>query len=134
MSKKIIVRLIAFVELLIGLSTLFGLIKYSLLLVSKKPINVFVFVLLSSAISTVIGLGLINYREWARNLLVFFSGYVILTKILILSGLLRFSGEIITVIPATLKNCISILYHSFVIIFFNQRVIKKYFSKNESKV
>ena len=129
LSKKITIRLIAFVELLIGLSTLFGLISYSLLSMSKKSLNVFIFVLLSSAISTIIGLGLLNYREWSRILIVFFSGYVILIKILIVAGLLRFNGEIITFIPISFKNCVSILYLGFIVVFFNQKTVKAYFTK-----
>lgn len=129
LSEKITIRLVAFIELLIGLSMSFGLLAYSLLSISKKPLNVFIFVLLSATISTIIGAGLLNYREWSRNLLVFFSGYVILTKILIIAGLLRFNGEIIAVIPAGFKNCISILYHGFVILFFNHKTVKGYFAK-----
>lgn len=129
LSKKTTIRSVAFAELLIGLFTLFGLITYSLLSISKKPLNVFIFVLFSSAISTIIGLGLLNYREWSRNLLVFFSGYVFLTKILIVAGLLRFNGEIITFIPTGLKNCISILYHGCIIVFFNHKTVKAYFAK-----
>ena len=129
LSEKTTIRLIAFMELLIGLCTLFGLLTYSLLSISKKPLNVFIFVLLSATISTIIGSGLLNYREWSRNLLVFFSGYVILTKILIVAGLLRFNGEIITFIPTGFKNCISILYHGFIVIFFNQKTVKGYFAK-----
>lgn len=128
-GEKYTIRLIAFIELLIGLFTLFGIITYSLLSISKKPLNVYIFVLLSSSVSSIIGTGLLNYRAWSRNLLLFFSGYVILTKILIAAGLLRFNGEIVTYIPADIKNCISILYHGFVILFFNQKTVKAYFAK-----
>ena len=132
-GKKTTIRLIAFVELLIGLSTLFGLITYSLLLISKKPLNVFIFVLLSSVISIIIGLGLLNYREWSRIFLVFFSGYVILTKILVLANVLYFKGEIITFFPGDLKNYISIIYHCFITLFFTQQTVKDQFIKNESR-
>ena len=129
MIDKRVIMSIAFIELLIGLSTLSGLVTYSLLSISKKPLNVFIFVLLSSAISTIIGSGLLNYREWSRNLLLFFSGYIIITKVLIIAGLLMFNGEIITFIPAGFKNCISILYHGFIILFFNQKTVRGYFTK-----
>ena len=131
MSNERIVKIIGYIELLIGLITAASLIVFSSLSISEKPLNVFIFVITSSIVSILLGLGLLDYQEWARQLIIFFSGYVIITKILILFELLYFSGEIITVVPAELKNCLSLLYHSWVILFFNQKQLNKIFKKSD---
>ena len=128
MAAKRIIKIIAFIELLIGLSTVFGLTTYTVLSLSTKPLNVFIFVLLCAVISSMIGAGLFDRREWARVLLVFFSGYVIITKAMVFAGLLQFNGEIMTFIPAGLKNCASVLYHGFVLIFFTRKSVKGRFA------
>ena len=129
MKYKIIIKAVAVIEFLIGSSTLLGLISYSLLSILRKPLSVFIFVLISSAISISIGLGLFNHKEWARKTLIFFAGYIILTKLMTFSNLLQFTGEIITFIPAGFKNSISILYHSLIVLFFNQAAVKENFKK-----
>lgn len=122
-AKKTTIRLIAFVELLLGLSTLLG----SLLLISKKPLNVFMFLVLASFISITIGLGLLNYRGWSRILLLFFFGYVILTKILIFANVLYFEEKIMMFLPGNLQHYVSIIYHGFVMLFFTQQTVKDEF-------
>lgn len=129
MNNKIIIKTIASLEMLIGLVTLSGISIYALFAISKKPINVFLFVLISSLLSTTIGLGLLNYKNWARTLIIFFSGYVLITKILILTGLMRFNGEILTAIPSDLKSMVSIFYHTFIMFFFNRQAVKGIFAK-----
>ena len=129
MKHKIIIKIIAIIELLIGSTTFLSLLTYSLFSVSQKPFNIFIFVLISSLISILVGLGLINHKDWTRKVLIFFSGYIVLTKILIFLNLLQFTGEIIIFIPTGIKNSISILYHSMIIIFFNQKTVKKIFVK-----
>ena len=129
MTKKTIriIALIAFVELAIGISTIIGLLTSASLHLSKKPANVFIFVILSAMISTAIGIGLFKCREWARTAIVFFSGYIILTKVLVFAGLMHFNGEIIAFIPTDLKNYISIAYHAFLFIFFSRKSAKIHF-------
>ncbi|MBN1526602.1 MAG: hypothetical protein JW919_03345 [Candidatus Omnitrophica bacterium] len=127
MTEKRIVKMVAFIEILIGLITMIGILTYKSLSMSTKPLNVFVFVLVTAAASFALGLGLLNQRPWARTLLIFFSGYILLTKAMIALDLLRFNGEIVTSIPAGLKNAVSILYHLFIIWLLNQRVVKKLF-------
>jgi hypothetical protein len=119
---------ISCVEMLIGASTVTGLLASAAMAAQKKPANVFLFVLVSAAASFIIGAGLFRRKEWARMPLVFFSGYIILTKMLVFTGLMKFSGEIITFIPADLKNLISILYHFFVVVYFTRMSIKKEFT------
>ncbi|MDB4349591.1 hypothetical protein OAA99_01400 [Omnitrophica bacterium] len=121
------VELIGFIELLIGLTTVLFVTLFDLFSVVEKPLSVFIFVTLSSVISAVIGFGILRYKNWARILLVFFSGYVIILKILIYLGIVQFSGEIITVPPSYIKDFVSILYHAFIIIILNNKdIISKF--------
>jgi hypothetical protein len=121
------VNIIAVTELLIGLSTISSLITSSLLDACKKPLNVFLFVLVASMTSIAIGMGLFKRWRWAWLLLVFFSGYIVLTKVLLLFGLLIFNGEIITFIPSDIKNYISIFYHAFVVVYFTRKNVRRQF-------
>ena len=126
MTKKI-VNLIAAVELLIGLVTISSLVISSALFYSRKPLNVMAFVLATSVTSIVIGVGLFKRWRWAWLLIVFFSGYIVLTKVLLLFGLLIFTGEIITFIPMDTKNYISIFYHAFIVFYFTKRLVRSQF-------
>jgi hypothetical protein len=128
MVKKII-RIIAFVEIAIGLYTIVGLIASAWFSFPTKPLNVFIFVMISAATSIVLGAGLFNYKEKARMLLIFFSGYVALTKILIFLNLLKLCCEITVLIPVHVKNSVSVIYHFLLIIFFTRPEVKSYFNK-----
>lgn len=126
---KITVKMIAVLELLIGFSTICGPTAYAILDISKKPPSVFIFILLAGIVSSLIGIGLFNYKQWARVLLVFFSGYVIIIKIMISANLLHLDGAILTFPSASLKNCVSVIYHGFVIFFLTNKTVKGYFVK-----
>ena len=128
MLTKRLIKAIGCIEVLIGLTTVIGLVTYAFMSISTKPLNVFVFVLVTAAASFTLGLGLLNHQPWARTLLVFFSGYIVLTKAMIAFDLLRFNGEIVTSIPAGVKNATSVLYHGFIIWFLSRRPVKKLFS------
>lgn len=129
MKYKTLIRVISFIELFIGLATIVGLIVSSFIFISTKPVNVFVFVLISSLISVAIGWGLFYYREWARKVLLFFSTYIVLTKILIFFNLISFNGEIITFFSTGAKNFISITYHILIIMILSQPATKRNFLK-----
>lgn len=129
MTTKHIIRAVAFVELLIGLSTIFSLTTLTLLSISTKPLNVFIFVTISATISAALGIGIFKYKENARSLLVFFSGYVVLTKILIFSNLMHLCCDIVTFVSPDFKNSISIAYHLLIIFFFTRNNVKKFFIK-----
>jgi hypothetical protein len=121
------VNIVAAIELLIGLVTVSSLVISTTLLLSRKPFNVFSFVLATSVTSIAIGIGLFKRWRWAWLLIVFFSGYIVLTKVLLLFGLLIFTGEIITFIPMELKNYISIFYHGFVFFYFIRKNVRNQF-------
>lgn len=122
-----VIHAVAAIEVLIGLVTVVGLLTSRWLSFALKPINLFIYVLISALASIAIGIGIFNRREPARYLLVFFSGYVILIKLMIFAGLIVFSRDIIRFIPAGTKNYISVLYHSFLVVFFTLPSVKEYF-------
>ena len=129
MGPKIIITLYAAIEILIGVTTLVASNAICLMASYCKPLNVAVFVYSSSIVSTVLGVGLLKFKNWARTLLIFFSGYILLTKLLIFGGLLVFNGELLTYIPRDTKNIISIIYHASIIVTFTRYSIKKCFAE-----
>lgn len=129
MLPKLLIIGIASVELAIGITTLAGVAFYGLLGLSTKSASVALFVISSNLVSIALGAGLLNYRSWARVFLLFFSGYVILTKLFIFAGLIKLNGEIFLLLPGNLKDIISVLYHTFILISLNQRRTKTLFSK-----
>ena len=118
---------IGFVELVIGAVTFCFVILFDIFSVAEKPAGIFAFVIISAAISAMLGYGILHYKKWARIMLIFFSGYVISLKILLFLGAVQFIGEIIKIPPPYMKDTISLVYHAAVIIFLlNRKVIKKF--------
>ncbi|MDD5438735.1 MAG: hypothetical protein PHS37_00940 [Candidatus Omnitrophica bacterium] len=121
MVRRGIIRLISVIEMSIGGMTIFGLFTAPLMFSISKPSNVFLFVMITALASLALGIGLFGYRAWARTLLIFFSGYIVLTKVLVLLNLLYFTCEFITAIPEGVKNIISISYHTFLVLFLSAK-------------
>jgi len=117
--RKIILITIGVIEILIGIVTLIGCFAvqtWGVYGVSGKPENVYIFVMATAGVSFILGIGILLGKEWARKLLMFFSGYIVITKLLIFSGLLSFTGQIMIVIPAGTKDLISLIYHALLVI------------------
>ena len=118
--KVLIKTIIAWIEILIGATTLIisSMVQFTGAFTAQpKPTNVYIFVILTAIMAVAFGVGLLYDGKWAVRLLIFFSGYVILTKILVYAGLLSFKGALITIVPTAFKDGISVLYHSVLIIF-----------------
>ena len=118
--KVLIKTIIAWIEILIGAVTLISssMVQFTGVFAAQpKPANVYIFVVLTAIMAVAFGVGLLYDGKWAVRLLIFFSGYVILTKILAYTGLLSFKGAIITIVPVAFKDGVSILYHSILIVF-----------------
>ncbi len=124
-NSKIIIRTVAIIEILIGLSISLGFIIASLITPPGRPKTVYGFVVLTSLISVIIGIGLFKYKNWGRQFLIFFAGYVIFTKFLLFSNLVEFTGNTIKVMSIEFKDVLSFIYHIAILIIFNLRVIKK---------
>lgn len=127
MSKKYIVITIGCIEISIGAITMAALVFSSLFFRQPKPPNVFMFVLGSAVVSSFLGFGLLRFSDFFRKLLIFFSGYVILTKIMVYIGILQFTGEIVTLVSDPVKNSISIAYHALVIFTLHHPSFKRLF-------
>lgn len=115
------------IEIIIGLVTIASLLVAKVFFDAAKPLPVFLFVFSSAAVSSVLGIGILRYRLLARNLLMFFAGYIVLTKILIFCGLIILPPPFETLIPPSVKNIISLFYHVAIIAFFGSEKMRSYF-------
>lgn len=128
MKPKQNILLIGLIEIVIGSVTLASLLKPLIedgLL--PKPPNVMVFVIVSSLISISLGMGLIFRWHYARKLLMFFAGWVILSKMLVFSEIISLCCALETKIAPDIKNGISIAYHAFIILYLHKPAVKKEF-------
>jgi len=129
---RILIRLAGLIELTIGLVSIVFVTFFDIFGIVEKPSAVFIFVIMSAFASTAIGFGILSYKNWARVLLVFFSGYVIILKVLMYLGVMQFSGEILSVLPRFVKDPISILYHMSLMIFLtNSSVIARFINRKK---
>ncbi|OGW75921.1 MAG: hypothetical protein A2Z72_08775 [Omnitrophica bacterium RBG_13_46_9] len=122
---------IGFIEVIIGISTMLGLFFSFFFALSKKSPNIFMFVLISALISTYLGFGLLRLKNLARRLLIFFSGWVVLTKLLVFMGILQLHGALLTTISNPVKNTVSVIYHITVIALLNHSTFKDVFRIKE---
>jgi hypothetical protein len=116
------------IEILIGAVTLIALLISLILGRSTKPFEVLIFVLTTSIISLSLGIGILKHRLTSYHLLLFLAAVIVLSKILIFANIINLNGALETTIPSPMKNTISILYHSLLIMYFNRPKIKEYFS------
>jgi hypothetical protein len=114
-------------EIAIGSATLASIYDAYLVSGITKPFNVLVFVVVSSLISVTLGIGIIKKNRLARKLLLFFAGWVILSKILILGNIISLCCALETSTPAYVKNAVSICYHLVLILYLRRPLIKKEF-------
>jgi hypothetical protein len=124
-NSKIIIRVVAVIEILIGLSISLSFIIASLISPPGRPKTVYGFVVITSLISVIIGVGLFKYKNWGRQFLIFFAGYIIFTKFLLFSNLVEFTGNTIKFMAINLKDVLSFIYHCSILIIFNLKDIKK---------
>ncbi|MFH1753301.1 MAG: hypothetical protein ABH875_03865 [Candidatus Omnitrophota bacterium] len=125
-ARDAAIDIVGAIELLLGLMTILFVILFDLFSVVEKPTGVFIFVIASATMSSLLGYGILNHRRWARILILFFSGYVIMLKILLYLDVIRFTGEILK-IPTYLRDTSSIMYHIFIILFFTDRRVASKF-------
>jgi hypothetical protein len=124
-NSRLVIRAVAIIEILIGLSISLSFIIASLITPPGRPKTVYGFVVLTSLISVIIGIGLFKYKNWGRQFLIFFAGYVIFTKFLLFSNLVEFTGNTIKAMPVELKDVLSLIYHVVILTVFNLKAIKK---------
>lgn len=121
--------IVGIIEIFIGLITLIAIAGSLFLGKSTKPPEVFIFVFITSIISCSLGIGILKRNLTSYHLLLFFATVVILTKLLIFAKIITLSGALETIIPQSLKNIISVIYHSSIIWYFSRSEIKKQFGE-----
>ena len=119
--------IIGTIEILIGLITVLLNIVTLLLLANDKSPNVLAFVIIAGCLSTLIGVGLLKFHKKAYDLLLYFSSVIILSKVLIIFGIIQLNGALETTVPGPVKSSISILYHSFILYYLKRPDIKSIF-------
>jgi len=123
--NRMIIRAIAIMEILLGAVISSSFIVASVAAPLGRPKIVYGFVIVASLISIVIGVGLFQYRNWGRKTLIFFAGYVILTKFLIVSHLIIFTGNTVEFVSVDVKDITSLMYHTGILIVLNLKSIKR---------
>ncbi|MFH0877795.1 MAG: hypothetical protein V1863_06210 [Candidatus Omnitrophota bacterium] len=129
MRTKKGILLFGLVEIAIGTITLTAVLQSHIAHTSLKPLNVFAFVLVSSLISLALGSGILLRLPYARKWLMFFAGWVILSKVLIFARIITLNGALETTVSPDLKNIISIIYHALVMLYFHRPSVKARFEE-----
>ena len=127
MKHNKILFAIALIEILIGIITFLAVFLSLVLSSNTKSPNVLIFVIVASLISTLLGMGILQHKKIACDLLIYFSSVVLLSKVLIFADILALNGTLETTLHPNLKNAMSILYHAFVIFYLNRKEIKESF-------
>ena len=94
---------------------------------SKIPVNVFLFIIITSIISFGLGIGILTSNRHARHMLLFFAVMIILSKILIFAGIISLAGALESNIPDQIINTLSMFYHAAILIYFNTPKVRKRF-------
>jgi len=133
MKPKAGIKIFALIEIIIGAATFVSVTLTVIQSMSVKPFEVIIFVLTTSLISFILGLGILKQSALSYYFLLYFSSIIILSKILIFAKIISLSGELETRIPSAFKNFVSIAYHGLLIYYFTRDSIKKaFFTKNKS--
>ena len=117
------------IEILIGSVTLLSNFVTVLLGVNNKTPNVLLFVVVTGAVSTLIGVGILKLKKSAYQLLLYFSSIIVLSKLLIFLGIIHLNGALETTVPAPIKRMLSVGYHLAIILYLNKPGIKRIFDK-----
>ena len=121
-------------EITIGSITLLTVAISLIWGISPKPYNVLLFILFSAFVSLVLGFGIWAYNYRAYSLLLYFVSLIILSKILIFSNIITLSGALETKIPSSIKDVISLIYHSSIMYYFNHKSVKNHFIPSKQGV
>ena len=122
-----LVWLIGTIEIFIGGITLLATGLSLLFSTSSKPPNVLFFVMATASISTYLGIGILNLKKRAYELLIYFASVILLSKALIFMNIIYLNNALETSIPSPIKNGISIFYHASLIFYLTKSDVKKIF-------
>jgi hypothetical protein len=121
------VLIIGMIEILTGSVTILAnFITLAFSLNTKSP-SILFFVIVAGIVSILIGIGILRFKKFAYWLLFYFSSVVLLSKVLILMGVMQLNGALETSVPGPLKNIASIVYHCYVIFYLSKSGVKQIF-------
>ena len=123
--------LIGIIEILVGGITLLATLATLLFSSTPKTPNVLCFVVITSIISTLLGIGIIRIHKTAYELLIYFSSVILLSKLLIFMNIIQLNGNLETSIPSSFKNLLSLVYHATIIVYLKRSDIRKIFYGNK---
>lgn len=126
-SQKLILLTFGLIEIIIGMTLL--ALHVASLKIPPQPPAYSIFIISTSLTSITLGLGILRARPWARMLLLFFAGYVLLTKLLMLGHIITGPGGANLFLLRPLKNWISVIYHLSILAVFNLESIKNKFTR-----
>lgn len=119
-------------EIIIGSFTLAAVLLSLYLGKSTKPVQVLLFVLLTSVLSACLGIGLLRRNLASLHTLLFFASVIILSKILIFLKIITLNGALETSIPQPVKNAASIIYHTLLIWYFSRPALRQQFGERRN--
>jgi len=122
------ILVIGIIEILIGGLTLIGTLGSLVLTFNTKTPNVLFFVIITAAASTLIGLGILRFKKEAYRLLLYFSSVILLSKALILLGIIHLNGALTPAGTGDIKEIISFLYHGYLIYYLRKEEVALLFS------
>jgi len=118
------ILIIAIIEILLGTSVLTSNFLTILFGCNTKSASTLFFIVVSSLISTFLGIGLLYFKRIAYNLLLYFSSVIILSKILIFLQIIHLDGHVKIFVPLWLQNIVSIAYHGLIIFYLKKPKIR----------
>jgi hypothetical protein len=125
----ITIVLFSAIEIFIGLFTLL-VVSFSIILdFNTKPLNILIFVYVTSILSFFLGIGILRLNKQAYELLIFLCIVIILSKVLIFLNIIRLNGALETTFPPNIKNAISVIYHSLFLLYLKSKTTKSLFKK-----
>jgi len=119
-------------EITIGALTLIAVLASLFLGTSSKPTEVLVFVLVSAMISLSLGIGILRTNLTSYHLVLFFSTTVIFSKILIFAKIISLSGALEIAIHSAVKDTVSVIYHSLLILYFIRPAVRGRFGERRN--
>ena len=128
MIHKKILTTIGVLEILIGAASFLGVMA-ALARGHVIEQNILTFLVFTSSISTALGIGILKFNTTAYDLLIYFSSIVVLSKILLFTGIISLNGSPEGLVPASFRNIISVFYHLFLIYYLRSKNIHALFYK-----
>jgi len=127
------IKYFAYTEIILGIVSLFSTIFCLLNNRTPYPVTVATFLFATALISISLGIGILNYSRPSYYLLIFFSGVVVLSKILIFSKIISLNQTITSTLTPGVKNTTSLIYHSLLIFYFTRKSVIDIFFRNRQK-